>query len=266
MIRTDPAPRFGIGRSTISKGPFGRETCTTRIVAMISPISFCLSGSPEEKFDPPARALCFLSFHPTGPASAAHAIDADQPLLCQSVRLSPQTITAEIPLRFYTRQDKCAAAAICAAIQCIFARLTLAWHSGPAMMRLWNTCWRTAPRRSSSIATRDLPWPAFPVAVRKLPPLLPERGWSALSVAERGGDSGQLVGLHVAARCRNFSFEDRGKLRRKGGAGNEAGEDDRPMQGTVDYPPRFVPAWNPLRNFRRPPMYPRTTARSSRKL
>jgi hypothetical protein len=39
-IRTDPAPGSGIGRSTISKGPFGRETCTTRIVAMIPPVSF----------------------------------------------------------------------------------------------------------------------------------------------------------------------------------------------------------------------------------
>jgi hypothetical protein len=36
LIRTDPGPGSGTGRSTISKGPFGRETCTTRIVAMIS--------------------------------------------------------------------------------------------------------------------------------------------------------------------------------------------------------------------------------------
>jgi hypothetical protein len=54
LIRTDPVPGSGIERSTVSKGPFGRETCTTRIVAMISPISFCLSGSLEEKFHPPA--------------------------------------------------------------------------------------------------------------------------------------------------------------------------------------------------------------------
>ena len=48
LIRTDPAPGSGIGRSTISKGPFGRETCTTRIVAMIPPILFLfpeLTGS-----------------------------------------------------------------------------------------------------------------------------------------------------------------------------------------------------------------------------
>ena len=37
LIRTDPAPGSGIGRSTISKGPFGRETCATRIIAMFSP-------------------------------------------------------------------------------------------------------------------------------------------------------------------------------------------------------------------------------------
>jgi hypothetical protein len=39
-MRTDPAPGSGICRSTISNGPLGRETCTTRIVAMIPPASF----------------------------------------------------------------------------------------------------------------------------------------------------------------------------------------------------------------------------------
>src|SRR5438046_506909 len=34
LIRTVPVPGAGIGRSTISKGPFGRETCATRMVAM----------------------------------------------------------------------------------------------------------------------------------------------------------------------------------------------------------------------------------------
>src|SRR5262249_53363969 len=34
LIRTLPGPGSGIGRSTISKGPFGRETCATRIPAM----------------------------------------------------------------------------------------------------------------------------------------------------------------------------------------------------------------------------------------
>src|SRR5438132_10916612 len=37
LIRTDPAPGSGSGRSTISKGPFGRETCATRITAMFPP-------------------------------------------------------------------------------------------------------------------------------------------------------------------------------------------------------------------------------------
>src|SRR5262245_59474692 len=43
LIRTEPAPGSGIGRSTTSKGPFARETCTTRIVAMGS--SSCLLSS-----------------------------------------------------------------------------------------------------------------------------------------------------------------------------------------------------------------------------
>src|SRR5262249_23625020 len=34
LIRTVLGPGSGIGRSTISKGPFGRETCATRIVAI----------------------------------------------------------------------------------------------------------------------------------------------------------------------------------------------------------------------------------------
>src|SRR6516164_6636952 len=33
----DPAAGSGIGRSTISSGPFGRETCATRMVAMLPP-------------------------------------------------------------------------------------------------------------------------------------------------------------------------------------------------------------------------------------
>src|SRR5262245_4621186 len=37
LIRTDPAPGCGICRSTISKGPLCRETCTTRIVAIVAP-------------------------------------------------------------------------------------------------------------------------------------------------------------------------------------------------------------------------------------
>src|SRR5947209_13834952 len=37
-MRTAPVPGSGIGRSTISNGPFGRETCTTRMVAMTVPL------------------------------------------------------------------------------------------------------------------------------------------------------------------------------------------------------------------------------------
>src|SRR5208283_6166706 len=37
LIRTDPAPGFGISRSTISKGPPGRETCTARILGIVPP-------------------------------------------------------------------------------------------------------------------------------------------------------------------------------------------------------------------------------------
>src|SRR5262249_17740129 len=35
LIRTVPGPGSGIGRSTISKGPFGRETWATRILAIV---------------------------------------------------------------------------------------------------------------------------------------------------------------------------------------------------------------------------------------
>src|SRR5262245_30415530 len=34
LIRTVPGPGSGTSRSTISKGPFGRATCATRIFAM----------------------------------------------------------------------------------------------------------------------------------------------------------------------------------------------------------------------------------------
>src|SRR5262245_49824049 len=37
LIRTVPAPGSGTCRSTISKGPFARETCATRITAMFLP-------------------------------------------------------------------------------------------------------------------------------------------------------------------------------------------------------------------------------------
>jgi hypothetical protein len=39
LIRTDPALGSGIGRSTISKGPLGRGTCTARIVVMVPPVA-----------------------------------------------------------------------------------------------------------------------------------------------------------------------------------------------------------------------------------
>src|SRR5438552_5734825 len=44
LIRTDPAPGSGIGRSTISKGPFGWETCATRITAILPPSVVRLAG------------------------------------------------------------------------------------------------------------------------------------------------------------------------------------------------------------------------------
>src|SRR5262245_59784321 len=37
LIRTVPGSGSGTGRSTISKGPFGRETWATRMVAMTAP-------------------------------------------------------------------------------------------------------------------------------------------------------------------------------------------------------------------------------------
>jgi hypothetical protein len=58
---------------------------------------------------------------------------------------------------------------------------------------------------------------------------------------ERGGDSGQLVGLHVNALPK-FQLRRSWRVEALGGAGNGATKDDRPMQGTVDYPSRFVPA------------------------
>src|SRR5262245_15100677 len=36
FIRTVPGRGSGMGRSTISKGPFGRETCAARMITMIS--------------------------------------------------------------------------------------------------------------------------------------------------------------------------------------------------------------------------------------
>ena len=36
LMRTDPLPGSGIGRSTSSSGPFARVTCTTRMVVLIS--------------------------------------------------------------------------------------------------------------------------------------------------------------------------------------------------------------------------------------
>ena len=40
LTRTDPASGSGIGRPMISKGPFGREIWTTRIVSMVPPVAF----------------------------------------------------------------------------------------------------------------------------------------------------------------------------------------------------------------------------------
>src|SRR5258708_358323 len=45
LIRTVPAPGSGICRSTISKGPPGRATCTTRMVAMVPPVASGRSSS-----------------------------------------------------------------------------------------------------------------------------------------------------------------------------------------------------------------------------
>jgi hypothetical protein len=38
LIRTVPGPAWGIGRSTISKGPPARETCIARMFAMMIPV------------------------------------------------------------------------------------------------------------------------------------------------------------------------------------------------------------------------------------
>src|SRR5437016_2896990 len=40
LIRTNPGPGSGISRSTISKGAFGRVTCTTRILGITPPLRF----------------------------------------------------------------------------------------------------------------------------------------------------------------------------------------------------------------------------------
>ena len=44
LIRTDPAPGSGIGRSTISNGPFGLGTCATRIIAILNSSVIRLQG------------------------------------------------------------------------------------------------------------------------------------------------------------------------------------------------------------------------------
>src|SRR5690348_15987972 len=56
LIRTDPGPGSGIGRSTSSRGPPGRETWATRIVATGMLLSVCcgvtvgVAVSPESLF------------------------------------------------------------------------------------------------------------------------------------------------------------------------------------------------------------------------
>src|SRR5262245_65960132 len=51
LIRTEPGPGSGIGRSTISQGALGRRTCATRIVGMA--FSSC---------DLRCHFICILSF------------------------------------------------------------------------------------------------------------------------------------------------------------------------------------------------------------
>src|SRR3989442_1246480 len=54
LIRTVPGPGSGISRSTISKGAFGRETCTARILG-ITPPSTILAWLSRYSFSHPPR-------------------------------------------------------------------------------------------------------------------------------------------------------------------------------------------------------------------
>src|SRR4030095_2529704 len=68
FTRTCPAPGSGISRSTISKGPFGRVTCATRIFDIAPPIyvSCSLTRLSDQATQTPyaARKFC-LSEHST---------------------------------------------------------------------------------------------------------------------------------------------------------------------------------------------------------
>jgi hypothetical protein len=48
LIRTRPGPGSGMSRSTISKGPPGREICTARILDISESFSY-ISASVQDK-------------------------------------------------------------------------------------------------------------------------------------------------------------------------------------------------------------------------
>src|SRR5262249_51265333 len=68
LIRTDPGPGSGIGRWTISKGPFGRDNCATRMVA-IFPVPFAtepLPAGPASRHPTPLTVQGRLQKEPDG--------------------------------------------------------------------------------------------------------------------------------------------------------------------------------------------------------
>src|SRR5262245_36410873 len=59
LIRTDPGPGSGIGRSTSSRGPPGRETWATRIVAMKSLQTVGAPSRATRRVPPAAGRIVF---------------------------------------------------------------------------------------------------------------------------------------------------------------------------------------------------------------
>src|SRR4051794_15007103 len=77
LIRTDPGPGSGIGRSTSSRGPPGRETWATRIVAMRMLLSVCCGVTVGVAVSPESLFLALLrdreEFRQREPGRSEHA-------------------------------------------------------------------------------------------------------------------------------------------------------------------------------------------------
>src|SRR5262245_15883213 len=100
LIRTDPAAGSGIGRSTISHGPFGRETWATRIVDMFRPPSAPVLTQPSSYGvaavrHRPARLPATHPSPPTGTAGGAGAFPAGIDFLSDCLGRQPLQLLVE---------------------------------------------------------------------------------------------------------------------------------------------------------------------------